>query len=95
MAVEYFISNFPHLFQDIDVNLLAEQFIAYQVLPDDAVPLSVKTDLGLKPDDPHRVDALWGWLLGLQVSTRNKSPRVRSAIQSCNSCPDNTSLQSW
>ena len=59
MAVECFICNFPYLFQDIDVNILAEQFMAYQVLPDDVVPLSVKTDVGLDPEDPHRANALW------------------------------------
>ena len=62
MAVEFFICRFPNLFQDVDADRLAEQFMAYQVLPDDAIPLSVKTDAGLGPEDPHRVDALWTYL---------------------------------
>ena len=57
--MEFFICNSLHLFQDIDVNILAEQFLAYQVLPDDAVPLSFKTDVSLNPEDPHRADTLW------------------------------------
>ena len=32
------------------------------MLPDDAISLSVKTDAGLSPEDPHRVDALWTYL---------------------------------
>ncbi len=60
--VECFTTTFSHLFQDIDMNILAEQFMAYQVLPDDAVPVSVKTDVGLDPEDPHRADALWAYL---------------------------------
>ena len=59
MAVEFFVCNFPHLFRGIDMDNLIEQFMAYQVLPDDAIPCSVKTDVGLNPKDPHRVDALW------------------------------------
>ena len=56
MVVEFF---YLYLFQDIDVNILAEQFMAYQVLPDDAV---LKTDVGLNPKDLHRADALWTYL---------------------------------
>ena len=62
MTVEFFICRFPNLFQDVDADRLAEQFMAYQVLPDDAIPLSVKTDAGLGPEDPHHVDTLWTYL---------------------------------
>ena len=61
-AVEYFIFSFPHLFHGYDLDLLSEQFMSYQTLPDDAVPLAVKTDVGLGPEDPYRVDALWAYL---------------------------------
>ena len=57
-----FIFNFPNLFHGFDLDNLAEQFMGYQVLSDDAVPLTVKTDVGLGPEDPHRVDALWAYL---------------------------------
>ena len=57
-----FIFNFPNLFHGFDLDNLAEQFMGYQVLSDDAVPLAVKTDVGLGPEDPHRVDALWAYL---------------------------------
>lgn len=36
--------------------------MSYQTLPDVAVPLAVKTDVGLGPEDPYRVDALWAYL---------------------------------
>lgn len=62
MAVEFFVCKFPHLFQNIDMDILAEQFLAYQVLPDDAIPSSVKRDMDLNPEDPLRVDALWTYL---------------------------------
>lgn len=62
MAVEYFTHKFPHLFHNMDVDLLAEQFMAYQILPDDAIPASVKTDAGLAPGDQHQADALWAYL---------------------------------
>ena len=47
MAVESFVSKFPylHVFQGMDVDFLAEQFKAYQVLPDTDIPISIKTDL--------------------------------------------------
>ena len=62
MAVEFFVYRFPHLFQNIDMDRLAEQFMAYQVLPDDAIPSSVKTDMDLNPEDLLRADALWTYL---------------------------------
>ena len=36
--------------------------MAYQVLPDDAIPLIVKTDVGLHLEEPHGIDALWAYL---------------------------------
>lgn len=62
MAVEFFVCRFPHLFQNIDMDILAEQFMAFQVLPDDAIPTSVKRDIDLNPEDPLRVDAVWTYL---------------------------------
>lgn len=44
------------------MNILAKQFMVYQVLPDDDIPLSVKRDVGLDPEDSHCVDALWAYL---------------------------------
>ena len=40
-----FISNFSNLFGGFDLYILAEQFMAYQVLPDDAIPLIVKINI--------------------------------------------------
>ena len=45
MAVESFVSKFPYLFQGMDVDILAEQFLAYQVLPGTDIPISVKRNL--------------------------------------------------
>ena len=62
MAIEFFLCRFSHLFQNIDMDDLAEQFMAYQVLPDDALLSSVKTAMNLNAEDPLHVDALWTYL---------------------------------
>ena len=72
MAVEFFVSKFPHLFQDMDMDKLAEQFMAYQVLPATDIPISVKTDLGLDPDNPYHADALWAYLNSRRVPGTNR-----------------------
>lgn len=72
MEVEFFVNKFPHLFQDMDMDILAEQFMAYQVLPDAAIPLHVKTDVGLDPNDPYRVDTLWAYLGSRRVPGTNR-----------------------
>ena len=73
MSVEYFVCRFPYLFEGMDMDLLAEQFSSYQVLPDCSVPDVVKTDIGLSPDDPHQVDALWSYLATRRVPGSNKA----------------------
>ena len=62
MAVEFFFYKFSDLFQNMYMDKLSEQFIAYQVLSDTDILLSVKTDVGLEPDDSYRVDVLWAYL---------------------------------
>lgn len=61
-SVEYFIFNFPNLFSGFDLDVLGEEFMGYQALLDDAIPIAVKTDVGLGVEDPHQVDALWAYL---------------------------------
>ena len=61
-AVEFFVYKFLYLFQDMNMNRLSEQFIAYQVLSDTDILLPVKTYVGLEPDDPYRVDDFWAYL---------------------------------
>ena len=85
MAVEFFVSKFPHLFQDMDIGILAEQLMSYQVLPDIVIQVSVKTDVGLDPDDPYHVDALWAYLNSRRVPGTNRPEfdqlfKVASAI---------------
>ena len=60
-AAEFFVYKFLYLFQDMNMNRLSEQFIAYQVLSDTDILLPVKTYVGLEPDDPYRVDDLWAY----------------------------------
>ena len=52
----------PNLFPHMDVNRLNEQFLNYQLLSADKIPLPVKQTTGLSEEDPHHVDILWGYL---------------------------------
>lgn len=52
------IKKFPHLFPNMDMNNLVEQFMAYRVLSDTDIPISVKTDVGIQLEYPYYVDAL-------------------------------------
>ena len=56
-AVEFFVYKFLHLFQDMNMDRLSEQFIAYQVFS-----IVCKTYVGLEPDNSYRVDDLWAYL---------------------------------
>ena len=56
----------------MDTDILAEQFMAFQVLPGTAIPMSVKTDVGLDPDDPYHADCLWVYLNSRRVPGTNR-----------------------
>ena len=93
MVVEFFVCTFPLSFQNIDMDVLAEQFMAYQVLPDDAIPSSVKTDMDLKAEDPLRVHvyALWPYLNSRQEPGTHR-PEFDQLFKGCCICPHNSSF---
>lgn len=62
LSVEYFVHRFPHILENVDTEQLNEQFIAYRTLLPEEIPDWVKESAGLGDDDPHQVDALWGYL---------------------------------
>ena len=70
-SVEYFICRYPELFPGINVDRLAEQFLNYQMLISQDIPTTVKESAGLKPEDAHCIDVLWGYLRGLKTLGTN------------------------
>ena len=61
-SVEFFVHSYPNLFPHMDINRLNEQFLNYQLLSADEIPLSVKETAGLSEENPHCVGSLWGYL---------------------------------
>ena len=55
----------------MNLDIPAEQFMAYQVLPGTAIPISVKTDMGLDSDDPYHADTLWAYLNSRRIPETN------------------------
>lgn len=53
------------------MELLNEQFIQYQILQPEEIPICVKESAGLGEDDYHQVDVLWGYLRQLKNPERN------------------------
>ena len=70
-SVEYFVLRYPELFPDMNVDKLNEQFLNYQLFPEDEIPKEVKESLGLEDEDPYRVDVLWGFLKGVKTAGTN------------------------
>ena len=53
------------------IDELNEQFLNYQLLPDNAIPKEVKDCVNLSKEDPHRIDVLWGFLQGVKKPGTN------------------------
>ena len=70
-SVEYFVSIYPELFPQMDLDRLTEQFLSYQMLVSEDIPTTVKESVSLKPEDPHPLDVLWGYLRGLKTPGTN------------------------
>ena len=66
LSVEYFVHMFPHVLHNVNMELLNEQFIQYQTLLPEEIPIGVKESAGLAEDDYHQVDVLWGYLRQLK-----------------------------
>ena len=70
-CVEYFVLKYQHIFSGMNIDELNEQFLDYQLLPDDAIPKEVKECVNLSEEDPHRIDVLWGFLQGVKKPGTN------------------------
>ena len=53
---------YHNLFSGMDMDKLNEQYLSYQTLVAEDIPVSVKECAGLEPQDPYRVDLLWTYL---------------------------------
>ena len=60
LSVQYFVLQYPQIIPDMNMDRLNEQFLNYQLLKGDDIPITVKESVGLWLDDPHQVDVL-GW----------------------------------
>ena len=62
-SVEYFISRYPSFFENLNMDLVNEQFLSYQIMSEEDIPHSLKDD----PDGGAcNVDKLWGYLKNLK-----------------------------
>lgn len=72
MSVEYFVTKYPKVFSDIDLQRLNEQFLNYQLLLKEDIPTEVKKLAKDVEDDPYyHVDILWGYLKGVKTPGTN------------------------
>ena len=58
-SVEYFVSRFPSLLNHLDMDSVNDQFLSYQTMREEDVPVSLKDDLD---GGVCNVDKLWGYL---------------------------------
>ena len=72
-SVEYFIHRLPHVFPAMDIDLLHEQFLDYQLLMLEDIARIVKEAAGLQDENPFRVDFLWGYLRGVKKRGTNSN----------------------
>ena len=73
VSVEYFINKYSHIFHNMDLESLNEQFLNYQMLLEEDIPAGVKELAKGEEDDPyHQVDILWGYLKGVKRPGTNK-----------------------
>ena len=70
-SVEYFISLYPKVFSDINMEKLHEQFIFYQLLVTEDIVQAVREKYALTDDDTHRIDDLWSYLATLKTPGTN------------------------
>lgn len=72
-SVEYFIYTYPHIFPDMNLDMLMEQYLEYQLLSDDEIPESIMEEASTSNVDREveqahtehghcRVDIIWGFL---------------------------------
>ena len=43
-SVEYFISRYPSFFENLNMDLVNEQFLSYQIMSEEDIPHSLKDD---------------------------------------------------
>ena len=55
-AVEYFIHRYPSIFQNIDLDKLNEEFLAYQSMSQNDIPQQVQESVGLTSNSYLEVD---------------------------------------
>ena len=71
-SVEYFVVKYPHIFPDMDLERLSEQFLNYKMLMEEDIPAEVKELAKSEEDYPHyQVDILWGYLKGVKKPGTN------------------------
>lgn len=61
-SVEYFVLRYPQILQGINIDVLNEQFLNYQLIEEKDITTYVKESAGLTEEEPYRVDILWGYL---------------------------------
>ena len=81
LSVEYFVLKYPEIFPEMNLDQLNEQFLNYQLLATEDIPVTVKESVGLKEEDPYQVDVLWGYLRG--VKTTSTTSGYESDLQGC------------
>jgi hypothetical protein len=67
-SVEYFISRFPSILGHLNMDLVNDQFLNYQIMREEDIPDSLKDDLD---GGPCKVDKLWGYLKDIKKPGTN------------------------
>ena len=62
LAVEYFVNRYPSIFTDTNNDLLNEQFINYQLLTTEDIPLHVRESADPNKEGNYCADILWSYI---------------------------------
>ena len=61
-SVEYIVCRYSTLFENVDMDKLNDEFLSYQTMGDDDIPLDVRDSVGLTSEVYPRVDLIWNFL---------------------------------
>lgn len=72
-SVESFVHRVSHVFSAMDIDLLHEQFLDYQLLMPKHIPKTVKEAAGLQDENLLHVAVFWGYLRGVNKPGTNSN----------------------
>ena len=61
-SVEYIVCRYSTLFENVDMDKLNDEFLSYQTMGDNDIPLDVRDSVGLTSEGYPRVDLIWNFL---------------------------------